>query len=129
MIKEEWKDIPGYEGLYKISNYGRVKATARVVLNKNGEEQFFNEKILKPFKCGRYFAVALCKDSRKQNKYIHRMVAEAFIPNPKRYKEINHITEDKSRNESWLLEWCDHLYNCNFGTRNKRLSEMKKSRS
>ena len=76
---EEWKDIIGYEGIYQVSNFGRVR-------NK--------DKILKPSKSGRYRHLALCKNGTRKDMNIHRLVAEAFIPNPYNYPCINHIDEN-----------------------------------
>lgn len=110
---EEWKDIEGYEGLYQISNYGRVKSL-----------KYGKEKILKGGKVSSgYLQVGLCKDGKLVRKYIHRLVAEAFIPNPNNYEQVNHKDEDKSSNIVLNLEWCDSKYNNNYGTRNQRSAE------
>lgn len=109
--KEIWKDIAGYEGLYKVSNIGNVKSL------KNG-----NERILKPHKrrnC--YLQVQLYNEGIKKYMTIHRLVAQAFVQNESLfYNEINHKDEDKTNNNASNLEWCDAKYNCNFGTRNER---------
>jgi len=94
---EEWKDIPGYEGLYEVSNLGRVR--------RNG-------KILKPSKNRYgYFQLVLSKDGTKRTFTIHRLVAYAFINNPDNLPCINHKDEDKTNNAVNNLEWCDSRYN------------------
>lgn len=106
---EEWRDIVGYEGLYEVSNLGRVR--------RNG-------KILKPSKVRHgYLQIALYKNGIYKRFYIHRLVAYAFIPNPNSYPEVNHRDEDKTNNTVDNLEWCTHEYNNNYGTRNERLSK------
>ena len=91
---EIWKDIKDYEGLYQVSNLGRVRSLDRVVLQKNGFLKTIKGKILSPNKCGSlkyggYLFIGLSKESVVKRKYIHRLVAEAFIPNPNNYSEIN----------------------------------------
>ena len=113
---EKWKDINGYEGLYKVSNKGRVKS-----LNYNHTKK---EKILKPYinNCG-YEIVCLSKNNTRKQYLIHRLVAEAFIPNPNNYSEVNHINEDKLNNYVNNLEWCNKKYNMNYGSRSERASK------
>ena len=109
---EIWKDIEGYEGLYQVSNKGRVKS-----LYKG------SERILKPHDNGRgYLRVHLTKENTSKNIRVHRLVALAFIPNPNNLPEINHRDENKKNNCVENLEWCDRGYNVNYGTRNERVS-------
>lgn len=123
MNKEIWKDIPGYEGYYQVSNLGNVKSLPRKRLDRN---QIIQGKILsKRKKQNGYIIVTLSKDSKEQKCYVHRLVAQAFIPNYKNCKEVNHIDENKLNNSTNNLEWCDRKYNCNYGTRNqKRYKEI-----
>lgn len=113
---EIWKDITGYEGLYQVSNLGRVKST-----------QYFhgtNERILKPISTHNgYFRVHLRKDGKLKTFKIHRLVAEAFIPNPDNLPQINHKDEDKTNNRVDNLEWCSARYNCNYGGRNELIRQ------
>lgn len=114
---EIWKSVVGYEGLYEVSNLGRVKSFPR-----NGTIK--DEKILKPFidKLGRK-NVFLSKNNKRKRFRIHRLVAEAFIPNPHNYPIINHKDENPSNNFVDNLEWCDHSYNVNYGTANSKRSK------
>lgn len=109
-MKEIWKEIKEYEGLYQISNLGRVKS-------------LITNKILKGNKNAEYNYVCLRKDGKQKIKKIHRLVAEAFIPNPNNYLCINHKDENKLNNKSDNLEWCTKIYNNNYGTRNERMSK------
>ena len=123
MLEQEiWKDIKNYEGLYKISNLGRVKS-----LPKYAGRSYRKEKILKTYldKNG-YVKVILCKNNRTRFLSIHRLLAEAFIPNPNDYPQINHKDENKQNNSLNNLEWCTCKYNINYGTRTKRDVEKRK---
>ena len=95
---ETWKAIAGYEGLYQVSNLGRVKS---INYNHTGKE-----KILKPRKntCG-YLHVCLYKDGQKKMSLVHRLIAEAFIPNPNNLETVNHKDEVKTNNVASNLEW------------------------
>lgn len=95
---EIWKDIKGYEGFYKISNLGNIKS-----LPRNGTIKY--EKILKPNNVAGYYQVSLQKNGIVEHKKIHRLVAEAFIQNPKEKKEVNHIDGNKHNNSVDNLEW------------------------
>ena len=106
-MQEIWKDIKGYEGLYQVSNLGRVKSLEK--LSRNGHR--LKEKILSGGKCFEYRSVQLIKEDEMKNIAIHRLVAQAFIPNPFGYNEINHKDENKLNNCVNNLEWCDHSYN------------------
>lgn len=117
-IKEEWRDIAGYENLYQVSNLGRVKALG------NGKTHNSKEHLLKPEKdIGSYLRVRLSKQGKQKHYKIHRLVAEAFIPNPKNLPEINHRNESKTDNRASNIEWCTRLYNHNYGTINQRISK------
>lgn len=102
---EIWKDIKEYEGLYQVSNLGRVKSLNYKRMGK--------EKILKSTKRNNYPFVVLCKDGSPQNYYIHRLVAQAFIPNPDNKPCIDHINTDRTDNRVENLRWCTQKENCN----------------
>lgn len=116
MREEEYKDVIGYEGKYQVSNLGNVKS---LNYNRTGKE-----RILKAGKSGRgYLYVILFKGGKGKPYTVHRLVAEAFIPNPQGLPEVNHISEDKEDNRVSNLEWCSHIDNCSYGTRNRRIAE------
>ena len=112
-MMEIWKDIKGYEGLYQVSNLGRVKS---LDYNRMGVERLL---VCRKNMMG-YLQVVLCKDSKHKHHQVHRLVAQAFIPNPYGLPQVNHKDECKTNNVETNLEWCNAKYNCNFGTRNER---------
>ena len=128
-IKEIWKDVKDYEGLYQVSNLGRVKSLERK--SWNGYKWFIKkERILKPrpLKAG-YLKVSLSKDGIVKDFLIHRLVAIAFIPNPNNLPEVNHKDENKGNNWYCNLEWCDGKYNINYGTAIERSKNNKPNMS
>ena len=119
---ETWKDVKGYEGFYLVSSFGRVKRTKHTT-----NEKGFEERIKKTGKDkDGYVTVMLYKGKHKKLCKVHRLVAEAFVPNPSALPMVNHKDESKDNNCANNLEWCDCTYNNNYGTRNQRLSESKK---
>lgn len=119
---EVWKDVPGYEGLYKVSSYGKVMS-----LKKNLFGKYVDcEKLLTPSedKDG-YLRLSLVKDKKEKKFMVHRLVAMAFIDNPENLPQINHKDEIKTNNSVDNLEWCTEEYNCNYGTRNDRIHKNK----
>lgn len=110
-MKEVFKDIKDYEGLYQVSNLGRVYSIR-------------TNKFLKPKlnRCG-YLSVNLKYKGSRVTKSIHRLVAEAFIENVNDLPQVNHIDEDKTNNCVDNLEWCSAKYNINYGTRNEKAAQ------
>ena len=117
--EEIWLDIAGYEGLYQISNLGRVKSLERTFVDKIGRERTFRGRILKP-KTERsgYLQVSLCNGSGKKKSFlVHRLVCETFHENPENKPCVNHIDENRTNNAASNLEWCTYAENNNHGTR------------
>ena len=115
---EIWKDVVGYEGFYKVSNKGNVYSVER--RDSRGRE--IGGRILKPSPdTNGYLQVVLYKNGKSQNKLVHRLVTEAFIPNLENHPEVNHLDEVKDNNNVENLEWCTSKYNVNHGTRNERI--------
>lgn len=112
--EEIWKDIVGWEGLYQVSNLGRIKSLSRVVkvVGHNHSEARISEKILKSVirKLG-YEMVTICKVNIHKHKQVHRVVAEVFIPNPDNKPNINHIDCNPLNNKVENLEWCTQKEN------------------
>lgn len=117
--KQIWKDIPGYEGLYQVSNTGRVRSLNYKHTGKT--------KVLKQGTKGHgYKVVGIYKNGKRKNYTIHRLVALAFIPNINNLPQVNHKDENPANNAVWNLEWCTDEYNINYGTRNERASNSMK---
>lgn len=128
--KEVWKDIQDYEGLYQVSNLGRVRSLGRPVFNAIKHGNIWRKgKILKPIKTQNtgYYCVSLVKDKHLKRKSIHRLVAEAFIPNPNDLPQVNHKDENKANNQVSNLEWCTSKYNNAFNGLNKRIALKNKN--
>ncbi len=120
-MKECWKAIPNYEGLYEASDMGRIRSVSRMV-KRNGD----TKKTL----CGRvlviqtqgngYKCVTLSKNGCVRTYRVHRLVATTFIPNPQGLPEVNHINENKADNSVSNLEWITHVGNIKHGTQIER---------
>ena len=111
--KEIWLTIKHNDN-YEVSNLGNVRSKKR---NIN----------LKPFTTSNnYLKVKLSKNNKQIDYFVHRLVAQAFIPNPNNLPQVNHKDENKENNRVDNLEWCTHEYNQNYGTKNERLSKKKK---
>lgn len=106
-MEETWKDIPGYEGMYQVSNQGNVRS-----LNW-GNRGYVRNLYLKKHNRG-YRHVELAKDGKRKAFTVHRLVATAFIPNPNNYPTINHLDEDKTNNCVENLEWCTASHNVQY---------------
>lgn len=121
MKGEIWKDIEGYEGLYQVSNMGRIKS-----LNYNNTGK---EGIMKGYDNGHgYLQVGLFKEGNREQPLVHVLVATAFIDNVDNLPEVNHKDENKYNNCIENLEWVSHEYNLNYGTRNKRAGKKLRGR-
>lgn len=111
MEKERWAAIEGFEGLYEVSTFGRVKALERLVMN-NGGLQRKHERILKASTSSRHSQVILCKDGKTYPRLVHRLVAQAFIPNPDNKPVVDHIDTNPSNNRVENLRWVTTQENC-----------------
>lgn len=125
MDKEIWRDIAGFEGLYQVSNMGRVKSLERIFIDKIGHRQHIKERILKPkANPSGYLQVSLYNSRGKMNYfYIHRLVCEAFHENPENKPCVNHIDENKTNNVASNLEWCTYAENNKYGTRPEKIAK------
>ena len=117
---EIWKDVLGFEGLYRVSNKGNIFSVER----RDSLGRKIGGRIIRPrYDKDGYLIINLYKDGKSKTKKVHRLVTEAFIPNPKKLPEVNHRDEIKANNELSNLEWCDTRYNSNYGTKNERIAQ------
>ena len=112
-MAEIWKDIHEYEGLYQVSNTGKVKSVSHYTRNnRNGGLRMTVGKILSQYKMPNgYRQVQLSKNEIREKKYVHRLVAENFIQNVNNLSDVNHIDGNKDNNSISNLEWCSHKDN------------------
>lgn len=138
---EVWRTVDGYEGLYEVSNFGRVRSCDRWLNNAIGTTRFYQSKILKVKVCKGYEMVNLSDGGKVKTVTVHRIVAQAFIPNPQNFPCINHKDENKLNNFVWVnpdgtvdpeksnLEWCTIKYNVNYGTGLKKSLKNRKGKT
>ena len=113
-MNEEWKDIVGFEGLYQVSNLGRIKCLEHKCPGRyKGKFRTVKEHMMKPAenKTNGYMYVSLSNSDRGRTITVHRLVANAFLPNHENKPILNHKDEDKHNNCVSNLEWCTSLYN------------------
>lgn len=116
-VAEEFRPVVGYEGIYEVSNIGTVKSVERVnSVGKHVSAVLLKQSLTKDG----YLRVQLSKGGVRKSFRVHRLVAQAFIPNPDNLPQVNHKDENKLKNEAINLEWCTAEYNTNYGTRNAR---------
>lgn len=124
---ENWKDIKDYKGFYQVSDCGRVRSLERDIYYPNGTVHHLKEKVLAfNLDRGGYQYVSLSLNGKIKSIKVHRLVAEAFIPNPENKPQVNHKNEIKTDNSVENLEWCDAGYNVNYGTRNERMVQNRR---
>lgn len=117
--QEIWKPIRGYEGYYEVSNLGNVRSLSE---NRKKSSNKPACRVLKKAlnRFNGYYSVMLCVNGKTKRYYVHRLVAEAFLMNPNNLGVVNHKNENKADNRADNLEWCDIVYNHNYGTGEKR---------
>lgn len=121
MTAEVWKPIEGYEGIYEVSDKGNVRSY------RNGKHGIRKNPIIIVGLMGKHYrSVCLCKDNKKTFYNVHRLVAEAFLPNPENKKEVNHIDGNKLNNCKENLEWASHAENMKHARENDLFGKQKK---
>ena len=128
-MNEEWQDIAGWQGLYAVSTLGRVRSYDRGMIDRNtGTAYLHKGRVLTMKKSGLYHGVSLFLDGVGRRFYIHRLVAQAFVPNPSGRPEVNHIDGDKFNNCASNLEWVTRSENAKhaFDTGLRKPSPMPK---
>ncbi len=109
-MEEVWKDVPGYDGVYQVSNFGNVRSV------KPMKQRIINSG---------YLQVSFYKNQQEKHYLVHRLVAELFCKNQRNCSTVNHKDENKLNNRSENLEWCTQKENNNYGTARKRMIEAK----
>ena len=123
---EEWKNIKGYEGLYQVSNLGRVKSLDHYASNGIKDILYKGRILSQNLGTNGYLSVQLCKDNKPVRKMIHRLVGETFLENHCNLPMINHKDENKKNNCVSNLEWCNAKYNTNYGHAREKMSKARK---
>ncbi len=120
---EEYRQVKDYEGLYEVSNMGNVLSLSRKTKGRWGNMKTNPSKVLKPhpMKTG-YLRVGLSKNGKAKNHFVHRLVAQAFVPNPDNLPCVNHIDNNPANNEVVNLEWCTHKQNTDHALKQDRIA-------
>lgn len=118
---EIWAPVIGYNGLYEVSNYGRVRSYSNYRFGRRKEP-----RLMKLGTNLGYAIVGIRKNGKYRAEKVHRLVAQAFIPNPNNYPEIDHINTIRNDNHVSNLRWCDHKTNCNNPNSRKKMCEKRK---
>lgn len=117
----EWKNV--FNNNYAVSNTGLVRSNTRTIQSTTGK-RIYQEKLLKPeVTASGHLRVVLCDGGKKKHIFVHRLVAEAFIPNPNKYPVINHKDENPANNVVENLEWCSIAYNNAYNNRHQRIGD------
>lgn len=110
-MREEWRDVVGYEGLYQVSNLGHVKGVARTIRRGNHTVTVPERVLNQNDNTNGYLRVNLSKDNRVKQSFVHRLVAEAFVDNPNEFRYIDHLDSDRHNNNAENLAWCTQSEN------------------
>lgn len=114
-MEEIWKDVVGYEGYYEVSNLGNVRSVDREIVKSDGVVQPRRARAMaKSLNTDGYLTVKLSKDGKSERIAVHRLVALAFIPNPNRLSDVNHIDFDRTNSRVDNLEWISHKENVHY---------------
>ena len=113
-MEEIWKDVENYEGLFQVSNFGRVRSMNKILELCDGRVRRVKGKILKTSIIRGYECITFYHNNKSKTFKVHRLVAQAFIPNPKDFPQVNHIDENKLNNLVNNLEWCTAKYNNDY---------------
>lgn len=122
---EIWKELKGYEGLYEISNFGKVRSIERI--DDRGRKLKSKTLATRTNNMG-YEYISLNSSGIRKTYRLHRLVAMTFIENPNKFSEVNHKDENKLNNKADNLEWCSRIYNANYGTLKARSVEKRKGK-
>lgn len=117
---EHWLPVVGYEGLYEVSDHGRVRSLEKRCLGRWGAVRVMPSKLLRLDSGQRnngYVDVGLCRGRRQKKHYVHRLVAAAFVPNPRGLTDVNHIDLNRANNAASNLEWVTPLANSRHAAR------------
>lgn len=119
-MTENWRDVVGYEGKYEVSDKGNIRSVKRTITRSNGHKQWIKSTIRRTsIHCSGYEIVSLSNDCESKTKRVHRLVAEAFLPNKDNKKCVNHKDGNKINNKIENLEWVTHSENLNHAYENK----------
>ncbi len=126
---EEWRDVIGFEGMYMIPSYGRCVSLDRVYSDKNNTSKHIIQRLVSfSMVANNYLQYRLWKNNKQYNMLVHRIVADAFIPNPNNYTEVDHIDTNRTNNVVSNLRWCTKSMNQLNPISHKRMSEVKKGK-
>lgn len=116
-MSEVFVPVSGYEGYYEIGSMGTVRSVARRLLYSDGRVYLYKQRLITPADNGNgYMIVNLWRNNKQKMFYVHRLVADHFMPNPENKPQVNHLDENKKNNAVENLEWATPKENVNYGT-------------